>query len=150
MARMHARKRGKASSTRAYRDEAPEWMAIDKVEIEKKVEELRRQGLSTAMIGTILRDQYGVPGVKEVLGKKMVSIVEDLNLQPKYPEDLSNLVRKAMNLRKHLEENKKDLHGKRGLQLIESKIRRLVKYYKKKGVFPSDWKYDPKTAGLLL
>lgn len=150
MARMHARKRGKASSTRAYRDQAPEWMAIDKTEIEKKVEELRRQGLSTAMIGTILRDQYGVPGVKEVLSKKMTDIVEDLDLQPKYPEDLSNLVRKAMNLRKHLEENKKDLHSKRGLQLVESKIRRLVKYYKKKGVFPSDWKYDPKTAGLLL
>ncbi|MHA1345675.1 MAG: 30S ribosomal protein S15 [Candidatus Heimdallarchaeaceae archaeon] len=150
MARMHARKRGKASSTRAYRDQAPEWMAIDKKEISKKVEEFRRQGLSTAMIGTILRDQYGVTGVKEVLGKKLSAVVEELNLQPKYPEDLTNLVRKAMSLRKHLEENKKDLHGKRGLQLIESKIRRLVKYYKKKGIFPSDWKYVPKTAGLLL
>lgn len=147
---MHARKRGKASSTRAYRDQAPEWMAIDKKEISKKVEEFRRQGLSTAMIGTILRDQYGVTGVKEVLGKKLSAVVEELNLQPKYPEDLTNLVRKAMSLRKHLEENKKDLHGKRGLQLIESKIRRLVKYYKKKGIFPSDWKYVPKTAGLLL
>ena len=147
---MHARKRGKASSTRAYRDQAPEWMAIDKKEIAKKVEELRRQGLSSAMIGTILRDQYGVTGVKEVLGKKLSDIVEELNLQPKYPEDLTDLVRKAMNLRKHLEENKKDLHSKRGLQLIESKIRRLVKYYKKKGVFPTSWKYDPKTAGLLL
>ncbi|MBY9000924.1 MAG: 30S ribosomal protein S15 [Candidatus Heimdallarchaeota archaeon] len=150
MARMHARKRGKASSTRAYRDQAPEWMTIDKKEITRKVEELRRQGLSSAMIGTILRDQYGVTSVKEVLGKKLSDIVEELNLQPKYPEDLTDLVRKAMSLRKHLEENKKDLHSKRGLQLIESKIRRLVKYYKKKDVFPLKWKYDPKTAGLLL
>lgn len=150
MARMHARKRGKSSSTRLYRDQAPEWMGIDKNDIPKKIEELRRQGLSTSMIGVILRDQYGVPGVKEVLGEKMVSIVDELNLKPKYPEDLVNLVRKAMNLRKHLEENRKDLHSKRGLQLIESKIRRLVKYYKKKGVFPTNWKYDPKTAGLLL
>ncbi|MHA1550676.1 MAG: 30S ribosomal protein S15 [Candidatus Heimdallarchaeaceae archaeon] len=150
MARMHARKRGKASSTRAYRDQAPEWMAIEKKEIAKKVEELKRQGLSTAMIGTILRDQYSVTGVKEVLGKKLSAVVEELNLQPKYPEDLTNLVRKAMHLRKHLEENKKDLHSKRGLQLIEAKIRRLVKYYKKKGKFPIDGKYDPKTAGLLL
>ncbi|MHA1481949.1 MAG: 30S ribosomal protein S15 [Candidatus Heimdallarchaeaceae archaeon] len=128
MARMHARKRGKASSTRAYRDQAPEWMAIEKKEIAKKVEELKRQGLST----------------------KLSAVVEELNLQPKYPEDLTNLVRKAMHLRKHLEENKKDLHSKRGLQLIEAKIRRLVKYYKKKGKFPIDGKYDPKTAGLLL
>ncbi|MHA1668552.1 MAG: 30S ribosomal protein S15 [Candidatus Heimdallarchaeaceae archaeon] len=150
MARMHARKRGKASSTRPYRNKAPEWMEYDRKFIEKKIEEFRRQGLSTAMIGTILRDQYGVPNVKEVLNTKMSKIVENLNLKPKYPEDLVNLVRRATNLRRHLEENKKDLHSKRGLQLIESKIRRLVKYYKKKGVFSEDWKYDPKTAGLLL
>ena len=150
MARMHARKRGKAGSTKPYRNQPPEWLPYDKDFIIKKIEELRRQGLSTAMIGVILRDQYGIPNVREVLGKKMVKITEELNLKPKYPEDLVNLVRKAVNLRRHLEEHKKDLHTKRGLQLIESKIRRLVKYYKRKGVFPENWKYDPKTAGLLL
>lgn len=147
---MHARKKGKASSTRTYRNQAPEWLTHDKKFITKKIEELRRQGLSTAMIGVILRDQYGIPNVREVLGKKMNDIVDELNLSPKYPEDLVNLVAQAANLRRHLEENRKDLHSKRGLQLIESKIRRLVKFYKKKGVFPLDWKYDPKTAGLLL
>ncbi|MHA1955199.1 MAG: 30S ribosomal protein S15, partial [Candidatus Heimdallarchaeaceae archaeon] len=115
-----------------------------------KVEELRRQGQSTAMIGVILRDQYGVPNVKEALGTKMTTIVDDLNLSPKYPEDLVNLVKRATNLRRHLEDNRKDLHSKRGLQLIESKIRRLVKYYKKKGIFTPEWKYDPQEAGLLL
>ena len=129
---------------------SPEWMVHDKNFIEKKVEELRRQGQSTAMIGTILRDQYGIPNVKEIIGVKISKIVEDLDLKSKYPEDLVNLVRKATSLRKHLEDNNKDLHSKRGLLLIESKIRRLVKYYKKKGIFPTDWKYDPKTAGLLL
>ena len=150
MARMHARKRGQASSTRPYRNQPPEWMPYDKDFVVKKIEELRRQGQSSAMIGVILRDQYGIPNVKEVFGTKMSKIVEDLNLKPKYPEDLVNLVRQASHLRKHLEENKKDLHSRRGLQLIESKIRRLVKYYKKKGIFPTKWKYDPKTAGLLL
>lgn len=147
---MHARKKGKASSTRTYRNQAPEWLSHDKKFITKKIEELRRQGQSTAMIGVILRDQYGIPNVREVLGKRMIDVVEELNLSPKYPEDLVNLVSQASNLRRHLEENRKDLHSKRGLQLIESKIRRLVKFYKKKGIFPSDWKYDPKTAGLLL
>ena len=150
MARMHARKRGKASSTRPYRNQAPEWLSHDQKFISSKIEELRRQGQSTAMIGIILRDQYGVPNVKEVLGTKMADIVEDLNLSPKYPEDLVNLVKRATNLRRHLEDNRKDLHSKRGLQLIESKIRRLVKYYKKKGIFPQDWRYDPQRAGLLL
>jgi len=150
MARMHARRKGKASSTRPYRNQAPEWLAHDEKFINNKIEELRRQGQSTAMIGVILRDQYGIPIVKEVLGTKMTTIVDELNLTPKYPEDLVNLVKKAFNLRRHLEDNKKDLHSKRGLQLIESKIRRLVKYYKKKGIFAPDWKYDPQTAGLLL
>jgi small subunit ribosomal protein S15 len=150
MARMHARKRGKASSTRPYRNQAPEWLAHDKKFISSKIEELRRQGQSTAMIGVILRDQYGVPNIREALGTKMTDVVEDLNLSPKYPEDLVNLVKRATNLRRHLEDNRKDLHSKRGLQLIESKIRRLVKYYKKKGIFPQDWKYDPQKAGLLL
>jgi len=125
-------------------------LAHDEKFIKNKIEELRRQGQSTAMIGVILRDQYGIPIVKEVLGTKMTTIVDELNLTPKYPEDLVNLVKKAFNLRRHLEDNKKDLHSKRGLQLIESKIRRLVKYYKKKGIFAPDWKYDPQTAGLLL
>jgi small subunit ribosomal protein S15 len=150
MARIHARRRGQASSTRPYRTQPPEWMVHDKKFVTKKIEELRRQGQSTAMIGAILRDQYGIPNVKETLGVKISKIVEELELQPKYPEDLVNLVRRATNLRRHLEDNSKDLHSKRGLQLIESKIRRLVKYYKTKGVFPSNWKYDPKTAGLLL
>ncbi|MCE7742493.1 MAG: 30S ribosomal protein S15 [Candidatus Heimdallarchaeota archaeon] len=150
MARIHARRRGQASSTRPYRTQPPEWMVHDKKFVTKKIEELRRQGQSTAMIGVILRDQYGIPSVKETLGVKVSQIVEELDLNPKYPEDLVNLVKRASNLRKHLEDNRKDLHSKRGLQLMESKIRRLVKYYKKKGVFEKNWKYDPKTAGLLL
>ncbi|MHA1114976.1 MAG: 30S ribosomal protein S15 [Candidatus Heimdallarchaeum aukensis] len=150
MARMHARTKGKAGSTRPYRNEAPDWLEYDKEFILKKIEELRRQGLPSAMIGVILRDQYGVPSVKEVLGKKLVKILEEKDLKPKYPEDLTALVRKAVNIRRHLEENPKDLHNRRGLMLVESKIRRLVKYYKRKGVFPPNFKYQPDKAGLLL
>ena len=36
MARMHARKRGKASSTRPYRNQPPEWLSHDKEFIIKK------------------------------------------------------------------------------------------------------------------
>ena len=37
-----------------------------------------------------------------------------------YPEDLMNLIRRAVNIRDHLEDNPKDLHSKRGLTIIES------------------------------
>ncbi|MCK4973493.1 MAG: 30S ribosomal protein S15, partial [Candidatus Heimdallarchaeota archaeon] len=101
-------------------------------------------------IGKILRDQYGIPLVRVIANKRIMTILRENDLERRVPEDLRNMIAKAVTIRKHLEENKKDLHSKRGLQLIEAKIRRLVKYYKKKGKFPIDGKYDPKTAGLLL
>ncbi|HIE33746.1 MAG TPA: 30S ribosomal protein S15, partial [Candidatus Altiarchaeales archaeon] len=64
--------------------------------------------------------------------------------------DLENLIRKAVNLRKHLEQNKKDLHNRRALQLIESKIRRLTKYYKGAGKLPENWMYEPEKAKLMV
>ncbi|MBC7119946.1 MAG: 30S ribosomal protein S15, partial [Methanobacteriaceae archaeon] len=72
----------------------------------------------------------------------------DIKLE--YPEDLINLMKKAVNIREHLKEHPKDLHSRRGLQLVESKIRRLVKYYVRKGVLPEGWKYDPEKAALIV
>ena len=95
------------------------------------------------MIGIILRDQYGIPLVKQVTGKKIVQILREHGLEPEIPEDLANLIRRAIRVRRHLEEHPKDYHSKRGLQLIESKIRRLEKYYKREGVLPPDWRYEP-------
>jgi small subunit ribosomal protein S15 len=57
-------------------------------------------------------------------------------------------MKRAVRVRKHLDEHPKDYHSKRGLQLIESKIHRLVKYYKREGILPPDWKYDPSKVAL--
>ena len=53
------------------------------------------------------------------------------------------LIKKSVLLIKHLESNKKDYSSKRGLQLTNSKIRRLVKHYKATKKLPQDWSYDP-------
>ena len=95
------------------------------------------------MIGIILRDMYGIPDVRRITGKKLTQILREHGLEPEIPEDLDNLIRRAINLRKHLAKNPKDLHSKRGLQLIESKIKRLIKYYKRKGRLPKDRRYNP-------
>ncbi len=147
---MHARKKGKASSKPPYRTDAPEWIKFNKEDIEKIIIKLARQGNSTSMIGMILRDSYGIPNVKLVLGKKITQVLKEHNIAPKYPEDLVNLIRRAERLRKHLENNKKDLHSRRGLQLIESKIHRLSKYYRRKGVLDPKWKYDPRNIAKIL
>ncbi len=143
MARMHARRRGKSGSKRVYRDAPPEWVELTAEEVEKLVIKLHNDGYEPSMIGMILRDVYGIPSVKQVTGKKIVRILKEHGTEIKLPEDIKSLIRKAINLRKHLEVHRKDLHNKRGLQLIEAKIHRLASYYKEEGVLPEDWKYDP-------
>ena len=110
---------------------------------------LADEGHSTSVIGMKLRDQYGIPSVKLSTGKSVLRILAENKRAPKLPEDLRNLMRKAVNLGDHLSENPKDLHNKRSFNLVEANIRKLVKYYKKKGVLPAGWKYDSKTAALM-
>ena len=112
--------------------------------------ELRNTGLSSSQIGIVLRDTYGIPNVKSVTKKSLTELLRDGGVAPKLPEDLFNLITKALNLRDHLEENKKDLHNKRALQLTESKIRRLVNYYKRKAVLPREWSYRLDTVEMLI
>jgi small subunit ribosomal protein S15 len=128
----------------------PDWIEYSNEEIEEIILKLRKEGKSTSVIGVILRDQHGIPDVKMVTGMKMTHILEKHGQKEDYPEDLMNLIRKAVNVRDHLTENPKDLHTRRGLQLVESRIRRLVKYYTKEGVLPEGWRYDPQKAALLV
>ncbi len=128
----------------------PEWLEMTDDEIVELIVKLHREGQSTSQIGIILRDQYGIPSTKSVLGKKITEILKDNGTDFEYPEDLLNLIKRAVNIREHLEENPKDLHSKRGLMKIESRIRRLVKYYTRNNVLPEGWRYDPTTAALLV
>ncbi|MDD3373756.1 MAG: 30S ribosomal protein S15 [Methanoculleus bourgensis] len=150
MARMYARRRGTAGSVRPYRKEAPEWSNTDTAEIEKIVVELRKDGMSSSQIGLALRDRYGVPDVKLATGKRVNEILREKGLESEIPEDLRNLMQKALGLRKHLAENRKDVHNARQLQITESKVRRLGRYYVKSGRMPKGWTYKPETAEILL
>jgi small subunit ribosomal protein S15 len=128
----------------------PDWIDYTTEEIEELILKLNKEGNSTSKIGVILRDQYGIPDVKSVTGTKITKILEKHEQAPEYPEDLMNLIRKAVNVREHLRENPKDLHTRRGLQVMESQIRRLAKYYVREGVLPEGWRYEPKKAALLV
>lgn len=150
MARMHARRRGDSGSVRPYRKENPEWANADVAAIEKIIVDLKKEGVSTSRIGLILRDRHGVPDVKLATGKRIGEILKEQGMEPEIPEDLRNLIEKALGLRKHLVENKNDLHNKRQLQLTESKVRRLVRYYTGNGRMPKDWTYKPETAEIIL
>ena len=150
MARLHSRKKGKSGSTRPPRLEKPVWVERSAEEVETLVVKLARKGLSKSLIGIILRDSYGIPLVKVVTGKKISQIVKENEIEEPLPEDLTNLVKKALIIRKHLEENHKDLEAKKGLNRTESKIYRLLRYYKDTNILPMDFKYDPEKIRTLV
>ena len=150
MARMHSRKKGGSGSTRPARLEKPVWIELSAEEVESEVVKLARKGHSKSMIGTIMRDSRGVPLVKVVTGKKVSQILEENDIETILPEELANLVRKALKIRKHLETNHKDLEARKGLNRTESKIFRLIKYYKKKKILAPDFKYDVEKIRTLV
>ncbi|OYT41960.1 30S ribosomal protein S15 [Candidatus Pacearchaeota archaeon ex4484_26] len=141
MATMHGRGKGKSGSKRPKSKNKPLWVKYGKEEVESIVLKLAKQGMQAAKIGLILRDVYGIPLVKPITGKSISKILKEKNLLAKEPDEVSNLIKRANKLKKHIEKNKHDVVAKRGLQLTEAKIRRLIKYYKKKGVFDKKWKY---------
>lgn len=147
---MHARRKGKSSSTKPYYTSVPEWIPLKSSEIEELIVKLAKEGLSTAEIGTKLRDQYSVPSVKLCTGNKITKILQDNKIQFKLPEDISNLLRRVQNMDEHMINNRKDLHNRRSMKLLEEKIRRMVRYYKKSGVLPDDWKYHLSSIKLIL
>ncbi|MEW5936903.1 MAG: 30S ribosomal protein S15 [Candidatus Thermoplasmatota archaeon] len=150
MARIHARRKGRSGSRRPLTTESPSWVPMEPAEIEEAVVKLASQGVQPAMIGLKLRDMYGVPDVKLATGKSVLRILEDHGLRSEIPQDLANLMRRAVLLGAHLREHPKDIHNMRGLHLIEAKIRRLERYYKDRGVLPATWKYSLETAELQL
>jgi small subunit ribosomal protein S15 len=150
MARMHSKKKGKSGSKRPSRKIAPPWTQYSKEEAFELILQLAKEGKSASHIGLILRDQHGIPSAKILIGKSISKILRDEKLLPKYPEDLMNLMKKAVRLRKHLEAYKRDKWNKHSLNLIESKIRRLAAYYKSSGVLPQDWYYKPEEVALIV
>ncbi|HUT26718.1 MAG TPA: 30S ribosomal protein S15 [Methanomassiliicoccales archaeon] len=151
MARMHARRRGSSRSRRPLITENPEWVPLSKDEVMEMVVKLGKEGMTSSKIGLVLRDQHAVPSVKLSTDKSVMEILHENDLSPKLPEDLMALMRKAINLNIHVQNgNRGDIANRRGLQLVESKIRRLVKYYKRLDILPKDWNYSLKKAELLI
>lgn len=150
MARIYSKKKGRSGSKKPAIKLPPRWVKYKKKDVEELVIKLAKERHRSAKIGTILRDQYGVPDVKAIAGKSIVQIMKENKIYPEIPEDLLNLLKKAVSLGTHLEKNRADKHSRRGLENLESKIRRLVKYYSRKGILPRGWKYSYEEAKLIV
>ncbi len=141
MARTHARVKGRSGSTRPVEADLS-FVSLKKEEVVKLIIDFAKEDVTASMIGLKLRDTYGIPSVKKLVGKSVSDVLKENDLLVSVPEDLNALVVKAKALKKHLSTNSRDTHNKRGLILIESKIRRLSTYYKKTGRVAANWKYN--------
>lgn len=63
-------------------------------------------------------------------------------LAAKIPEDLYNLIKKALSIRKHLEKNKGDKDAKYRLTIKESRIHRITRYYRRTKKVAANFKYN--------
>ncbi|MBT6774582.1 30S ribosomal protein S15 [Candidatus Woesearchaeota archaeon] len=149
MARMHSRDKGKSGSTKPAK-KIPSWAPYKEKEVEKLVIKFSKAGKSTSEIGMILRDAYGINSVKALTSKKVNQILEENGLVKILPEDLLNLIRKMVDVKAHFDKNRQDMTSKRGLQLTQSKIMRLIKYYKKNKRLAADWKFSPDRLKMYL
>ena len=147
---MHTGRKGRSGSKRPLLDKNPEWVQQSPEEVKNMVVKMAGEGMTMAKLGLVLRDQYGVPNVRLATGLSVKEILDEAGVKSDLPEDLANLMRRAVELSRHVARNPKDYHNKRGMQLVESKIRRLTKYYKREGVIPETWNYSLSTAALQV
>ena len=146
---MYSRRRGKSGSKKPVKKALPSWNRYKPKEVELLIVKLAKEGKSTADIGAILRDTYGIPSAKLFIEKRITILLKEKNIVKELPEDLTSLIKKNVLIETHLEKNKKDEVARRGKSITQSKINRLVKYYKNEGRLSADWKYDPKRANIL-
>ncbi len=148
MGRLHTHNHGKAHSTRPIESKFSSWVKQDPKEIEELVIKYAKDGNTSSQIGIKLRDQHAIPLVKPIINKTISDILDQNDLKSEIPEDLNNIVTKAVGLQNHLKSNKNDRRNIRSLELIEAKVHRLSVYYKKIGRIPKNWKYKSVIAQL--
>ena len=148
MGRLHTHNHGKAHSTRPMESKFSSWVKQDPKEIEELVIKYAKDGNTSSQIGIKLRDQHAIPLVKPIINKTISDILDQNDLKSEIPEELNNIVIKAVGLQNHLKSNKNDRRNIRSLELIEAKVHRLSVYYKKIGRIPKNWKYKSVIAQL--
>ena len=148
MARIHSHRHGKSHSTRPTIKSAPSWVASTPDEVKSTILKLSKDGMTPSKIGVTLRDEYGVPLVKPLLGMSVMEVLVEGKAAPKMPQDLQDLIDRALRIQNHLQVHKSDRKNVHSLELTEAKVYRLSKYYKGVGILPKEFKYTAVVAQL--
>jgi small subunit ribosomal protein S15 len=150
MSRIHSGRKGRAGSHRPYPLTKPEWVTVSSEEAVAQAVQLAKTGLSAAQVGQSLRDSFGVPSARLLTGKRLGASLAENGVRPEIPDDLQALLKRVVHLQRHLETHPKDLANRRGLTLMESRIRRLARYYRQRRRIPENWRYSAAGAALQV
>ncbi len=115
---------------------------LSTAELEQEIIDLAKKDTPSAKIGLILKNEYGIPKAKYSVGK--INKILAKNKVVRFPEELQNLINRAVKLREHSTKNAKDQVSKRGLQITEARIRKLATYFKRNKVIDKSWEYTHK------
>jgi small subunit ribosomal protein S15 len=150
VSRIHSGRKGKAGSHRPFPAVKPDWVTTTTEEIVTQAVQLAKAGRPQAQIGQTLRDSYGVPSIRVVTGKPLAALLADQGVKPEIPDDLQALLKRVVHLQGHLKAHPNDLANRRGLTLMESRIRRLARYYRQRDRIPEGWRYSAAGAALQV
>lgn len=150
VSRIHSGRKGRAGSHRPYPFAAPTWPTLDREEVVEEAVKLAKGGASSAHVGTVLRDSLGVPSARAITGQRLTRLLAAHGVKSELPEDLQALLKRVVHLQRHLALHPKDLSNRRGLSLMESRIRRLAHYYRAQKRLPENWRYTSASAVLQV
>jgi small subunit ribosomal protein S15 len=150
MSRIHSGHKGRAGSHRPYPITKPEWVTVSSEEVTEQAVQLAKGGMGPALVGQTLRDSYGVPLARAITGKRLVALLREHGVSSEIPDDLQALLKRVVHLQRHLAAHPKDLANRRGLSLMESRIRRLARYYRRHHRLPENWRYSAAAAALQV
>jgi small subunit ribosomal protein S13e len=147
---MYSKGKGIARRCLPYRRTPPSWVQISTNDLVEQIIKLAKKGATPSQIGVTLRDSHGIPQVKSVTGSKILRILKKAGMAPELPEDLHHLIKRAVNIRKHLEKFRADRDAKFRLICTESRIHRLARYYRNVKCLRPTWRYVSKKADTLI
>ena len=86
---------GKSATALPYLRKVPTHVSMTPSEVIEIIVKYAKKGFTESQIGVMLRDEYGIPQVRFLTGKKLHRILKKKGCAPKIPEDLFYLIKKV-------------------------------------------------------
>lgn len=104
MGRMQCKGKGKgiSSTVTPFKRRCPKWVSHTPKTIVDLIVTMAKKGMSPSQIGVLIRDKEAVPSIKLLTGQKIVRLLKKNGCAPEMPEDIYSLIKKAVNIRRHL------------------------------------------------